>query len=234
MTREILAMLKKQGISQKELAKRLDIAESTLSKKMKFDNWREPFQGCLFWREGLVLEWCVVVSDCCCSLCLSLLCSYCVSSAGSLALLGLKKLYAVDGEDLTVDSLAVLLVVVGADAIGNVDHVALVHVRIHADAVGLVGDEALKLNELSCALTGSILEAVLSSDGNHDLLRAVLVVEEDRVLSKTTLSDTEVRSVDSSHCDFLLFIYVWFVFLQVVREVIDLYEPFSSCRFCSV
>ena len=41
MTREILAMLKKQGISQKELAKRLDIAESTLSKKMKFDNWRE-------------------------------------------------------------------------------------------------------------------------------------------------------------------------------------------------
>lgn len=33
MTREILAMLKKQGISQKELAKRLDIAESTLSKK---------------------------------------------------------------------------------------------------------------------------------------------------------------------------------------------------------
>lgn len=41
MTQEILAMLKKQGISQKELAKRLDIAESTLSKKMKFDNWRE-------------------------------------------------------------------------------------------------------------------------------------------------------------------------------------------------
>ena len=40
MTREILAMLKKQGISQKELAKRLDIAESTLSKKLKFDNWR--------------------------------------------------------------------------------------------------------------------------------------------------------------------------------------------------
>ena len=41
MTQEILAMLKKQGISQKELAKRLDIAESTLSKKMKFDNCRE-------------------------------------------------------------------------------------------------------------------------------------------------------------------------------------------------
>ena len=34
-------MLKQQGLSQKELAKRLDIAESTLSKKMKLDNWRE-------------------------------------------------------------------------------------------------------------------------------------------------------------------------------------------------
>lgn len=33
MTQEILAMLKNQGISQKELAKKLDIAESTLSKK---------------------------------------------------------------------------------------------------------------------------------------------------------------------------------------------------------
>lgn len=41
MTQEILIMLKEQGISQKELAKRLNIAESTLCKKMKFDNWRE-------------------------------------------------------------------------------------------------------------------------------------------------------------------------------------------------
>ena len=41
MTKAILSMLKQQGLSQKELAKRLDIAESTLSKKMKLDNWRE-------------------------------------------------------------------------------------------------------------------------------------------------------------------------------------------------
>ena len=41
MTTEILSMLKQQGLSTKDLATRLDIAESTLSKKMKLDNWRE-------------------------------------------------------------------------------------------------------------------------------------------------------------------------------------------------
>ena len=41
MTKEIVHMLKQQQLSQKDLAKKLGIAESTLSKKMKLDNWRE-------------------------------------------------------------------------------------------------------------------------------------------------------------------------------------------------
>lgn len=41
MTKEILDMLKKQGLTQKQLAQRLNISEPTLSKKMTLDNWRE-------------------------------------------------------------------------------------------------------------------------------------------------------------------------------------------------
>ncbi len=41
MTKEILEMLKKQELTQKELARRLNISEPTLSKKMSLDNWRE-------------------------------------------------------------------------------------------------------------------------------------------------------------------------------------------------
>ncbi len=41
MTKEILDMLKKQDLTQKQLAQRLNISEPTLSKKMTLDNWRE-------------------------------------------------------------------------------------------------------------------------------------------------------------------------------------------------
>ena len=41
MTKEILELLKKKKITQKELAARLGVSEPTLSKKMALNNWRE-------------------------------------------------------------------------------------------------------------------------------------------------------------------------------------------------
>lgn len=41
MKEKIKAMLKRKGITQKELATRLGISEPTLSVKMNLDNWRE-------------------------------------------------------------------------------------------------------------------------------------------------------------------------------------------------
>lgn len=41
MTKEIIELLKKKKITQKELANRLGVSGATLSKKMALDNWRE-------------------------------------------------------------------------------------------------------------------------------------------------------------------------------------------------
>ena len=41
MKEQIKAMLKRKGITQKELATRLGVSAPTLSVKMNLDNWRE-------------------------------------------------------------------------------------------------------------------------------------------------------------------------------------------------